>query len=81
MVTPRPARGAPILALDEGTTGARAIVFGADGSVLASAQREFTQHFPEPGRVEHDALEIWEAQSAVAVQALEAAGLRAADLG
>jgi len=80
-VTPRPARGAPILALDEGTTGARAIVFGADGSVLASAQREFTQHFPEPGRVEHDALEIWEAQAAVAEQALREAGLTARQLG
>jgi len=72
---------APILALDEGTTSARAIVFAADGAMLGVAQREFTQHFPHQGRVEHDALEIWEAQCAVAAEALAAAGLVARDLG
>lgn len=44
-----------ILALDQGTTSSRAIVFGPDGQILAVAQKEFGQHFPQPGWVEHDA--------------------------
>ena len=59
-----------ILALDQGTTSSRAIVFRDDGSVAAVAQREFGQIFPEPGRVEHDAHEIWDSQIAVARDAL-----------
>ncbi|MEM8883809.1 MAG: glycerol kinase GlpK [Planctomycetota bacterium] len=55
-----------LLALDQGTTSSRAIVFDPDGSVVRVAQREFTQHFPRPGWVEHDATEIWETQQAVA---------------
>ena len=69
-----------ILALDQGTSSSRAIVFGADGQVVALAQREFRQIFPEPGRVEHDAHEIWDSQLAVAREALAKAGLEAADI-
>jgi glycerol kinase len=69
-----------ILALDQGTSSSRAIVFRADGSTAASAQREFRQIFPEPGRVEHDALEIWDSQLAVAREALARAGLQARDV-
>ena len=48
-----------VLALDQGTTGSTALVIGQDGRILARAYQEFTQHFPEPGWVEHDADEIW----------------------
>jgi glycerol kinase len=69
-----------ILALDQGTTSSRAIVFDHAGSVVASAQREFRQIFPTPGWVEHDPQEIWATQSQVAVQALERANLTASDI-
>ena len=59
-----------ILALDQGTSSSRAILFDHAGNVLATAQREFTQHFPQPGWVEHDAREIWAAQLAVAREAI-----------
>jgi glycerol kinase len=55
-----------LLALDQGTTSSRAIAFDRQGRVAAVAQREFTQHFPQPGWVEHDASEIWTTQLAVA---------------
>ncbi len=60
-----------ILALDQGTTSSRAILFDKSGSVVAMAQREFTQHFPKPGWVEHDPEEIWETQFGVARELLE----------
>ncbi|MBL8866661.1 MAG: glycerol kinase GlpK [Planctomycetia bacterium] len=69
-----------ILSLDEGTTSARAIVFNADGRPVAIAQKEFPQHFPKPGWVEHDAEEIWAAQIGVAIEALSRAKLAAKDL-
>lgn len=69
-----------ILALDQGTTSSRAIVFGRDGRIVARAQKEFTQYFPQPGWVEHDALEIWGTVSGVMQEALSRAGLRASDL-
>jgi len=69
-----------ILALDQGTSSSRAIVFHRSGRIVAQAQREFTQHFPQPGWVEHDALEIWSSQLAVARQALTSAGLAATDI-
>ena len=69
-----------ILALDQGTTSSRAIVFSHDGTIRASAQREISQILPEPGFVEHDAEEIWESQLAVARQALERSGVGAADV-
>src|ERR1051325_11383183 len=69
-----------ILALDQGTTSSRAIVFDHDGSVRAVAQKEFTQIFPRAGWVEHDAQEIWASQIGVAVEALGRAQLRAGDI-
>lgn len=59
-----------ILALDQGTTSSRAILFDRAGQVAAVAQREFRQHFPQPGWVEHDAGEIWQSQLAVAREVL-----------
>jgi glycerol kinase len=69
-----------ILALDQGTTSSRSIVFDANGTPVATAQREFTQHFPRPGWVEHDANEIWMTQRATIDEALAAAGIGAGDL-
>src|SRR6188508_571811 len=69
-----------ILALDQGTTSSRAIVFNHDGSIRAVAQQEFRQIFPQSGWVEHDANEIWQAQLDTARAALKKAGLAAADI-
>ena len=69
-----------VLALDQGTTSSRAIVFDHNGTIQATAQREFRQIFPRPGWVEHDAEEIWTTQSGVATEALAAMGLQAADV-
>ena len=69
-----------ILALDQGTTSSRAIVFDHAGSVVASAQQEFRQIFPQPGWVEHNATEIWDTQLATAKAAVAKAGLGAADI-
>ncbi len=69
-----------LLALDQGTSSSRAIVFRRDGTVAAMAQREFRQIFPQPGWVEHDPEEIWSSQLAVAREALAKASLKAQDL-
>ena len=69
-----------VLALDQGTTSSRAIVFDHAGSVIASAQQEFRQIFPRPGWVEHDASEIWTTQLATAKTAIAKAGLAATDI-
>ncbi len=69
-----------VLALDQGTTSSRAIVFDSGGTTLGMAQQEFEQIFPCPGWVEHDAVEIWRTQLDVARQALMAAGLEAKDI-
>ena len=69
-----------VLALDEGTTSCRAVIFDELGQVRAMAQREFTQHFPQPGWVEHDANEIWSTQLAVAQQVLAQEKILASDL-
>ncbi|MEA2721216.1 MAG: glycerol kinase [Candidatus Eremiobacteraeota bacterium] len=69
-----------ILALDQGTTSSRAIVFDARGSVVAFDQREFEQIFPQPGWVEHDPLAIWESQLETARGALRNARVSAADV-
>ena len=69
-----------LLALDQGTSSSRAIVFHASGRIVAMAQREFRQHFPQPGWVEHDAEEIWSSQLAVAEEALAKSGLTAGDI-
>ena len=63
-----------VLAIDQGTTGSAALVIAADGRVLSRAYSEFTQHFPQPGWVEHDAEEIWTVTVRVAREALAAAG-------
>ncbi|MFN7915263.1 MAG: glycerol kinase GlpK [Vicinamibacterales bacterium] len=69
-----------ILALDQGTTSSRAIIFAADGSIRAVAQKEFTQIFPKAGWVEHDPNEIWASQIGVAIEALGRAALSASDI-
>ncbi len=66
-----------ILALDQGTTSSRAIVFDTEGDIVASAQQEFRQHFPASGWVEHDPIEIWQSQLQVAREALAQAKLEA----
>src|SRR5213596_2200307 len=71
---------AVVLALDQGTTSSRAIVFDRDGSIRASAQQEFRQIFPQPGWVEHDPTEIWATQSGVMHEALAKAGIGARDI-
>jgi glycerol kinase len=69
-----------ILALDQGTTSSRAIVFDESGTIRASAQQEFRQIFPHPGWVEHDATEIWATQSGVMHEALAKANIAGADI-
>ncbi|KAB2964315.1 glycerol kinase [Zoogloea sp.] len=69
-----------LLALDQGTSSSRAIVFNDRGEALGMAQQEFRQSFPQPGWVEHDPLEIWQSQLACARQALQKAGIAASRL-
>ena len=69
-----------ILALDQGTTSSRAIVFDQDGTIRAKAQREFSQNFPQSGWVEHDPNEILSSQVGVATQAMTNAGIDAAEI-
>jgi glycerol kinase len=69
-----------ILALDQGTTSSRAIVFDHAGSIVSVAQKEFQQIFPQPGWVEHDPNDIWSTQAGVAAEALTKARLSAADI-
>ena len=69
-----------ILALDQGTTSSRALVFDEHGSVRSVAQREFTQIFPQAGWVEHDPEEIWTSQVAVAADALASLRVQAGDV-
>ncbi len=69
-----------VMALDEGTSSARAILFDRTGNVVALAQREFRQIYPQPGWVEHDATEIWTTQLSVAREAMAQAGAQASDI-
>ena len=69
-----------IMALDAGTTSSRCILFNKTGEMVSMAQKEFTQHFPQPGWVEHDANEIWSTQLGVAVEAMLKAGASAKDI-
>lgn len=69
-----------ILAFDQGTTSSRAIVFDQKGTIVSVAQKEFTQIFPQPGWVEHDANEIWSTQIGVATEAVLKAGLTVYDI-
>jgi glycerol kinase len=69
-----------ILSFDQGTTSSRAIIFDHTGSIVSVSQKEFTQFFPEPGWVEHDPMEIWSSQIAVATEAIIKANLTPADI-
>ncbi|QKJ30628.1 glycerol kinase GlpK [Mucilaginibacter mali] len=69
-----------ILSLDQGTTSSRAIVFNKAGSIVSIAQKEFTQIYPQPGWVEHNAVEIWSSQVSVAAESILNAGLTAKDI-
>ena len=69
-----------ILALDQGTTSSRAIVFDHSGSIIAVAQKEFPQHFPQPGWVEHDPEDIWSSQFSVMAEVLAKSGIKTNDL-
>ncbi|CVK19521.1 glycerol kinase GlpK [Sporomusa sphaeroides] len=69
-----------VLALDQGTTSSRAIVFDSESNIVAVAQKEFTQIFPKPGWVEHNADEIWGSQIGVVAEAVAKAGISTADI-
>ncbi|WP_374519559.1 FGGY family carbohydrate kinase, partial [Undibacterium squillarum] len=69
-----------LLALDQGTSSSRSILFNLQGEIVASAQREFRQLFPQPGWVEHDPLEIWESQLATCHAVIRQAGIRASEI-
>ncbi len=70
-----------IMALDQGTTSSRAILFNHEGEIVKTAQNEFTQYYPNSGWVEHDPMEIWGTQSGVAREVLETAGIRPDQIG
>src|SRR6187549_962053 len=69
-----------LLALDQGTSSSRSIVFDETGRIVAQAQRELPQIYPQPGWVEHDPMEIWRGQLATAQDAIAQAGIKAADI-
>ena len=69
-----------ILALDQGTTSSRAIVFDHEGQIRSIAQKEFTQYFPQPGWVEHDPNEIWSSQASVIAEAIAKIGINGLDI-
>lgn len=72
--------GKYLMALDQGTTSSRAIIFNKQGEIVSMAQKEFTQFFPNPGWVEHDAEEIYESQREVAVEAITKLGISSEDI-
>lgn len=69
-----------ILSLDQGTTSSRAIVFNHSGKIVSIAQKEFRQHYPQAGWVEHDAMEIWSSQATVLTESIIKAGLKPSDI-
>ena len=69
-----------ILALDQGTSSSRAIVFDHQGNIRSTAQMEFTQYFPQPGWVEHDPMEIWSSEAAVIAEAISKIGINGKDI-
>ena len=69
-----------ILALDQGTSSSRAIIFDHDGHICAMAQKEFPQHFPGPGLVEHDPKDIWSSEAAVVAEAITSLGINGLDI-
>ena len=62
--------GKYVMAMDQGTTSSRCILFDREGNICSSAQKEFAQYYPKPGWVEHDPHEIWSSQMAVAIEAM-----------
>ena len=60
--------GKYVMAMDQGTTSSRCILFDREGNICSSAQKEFAQYYPKPGWVEHDPHEIWSSQMAVAIE-------------
>ena len=64
-----------LMALDQGTTSSRCIIFDKEGNIASVAQKEFQQYYPQPGWVEHDPLEIWSTQMGVAREAMEKIGV------
>ena len=72
--------GKYILALDQGTSSSRAIVFDHDGNICSVAQQEFPQYFPQPGWVEHDPMEIWSSEAAVIAEAISKIGINGLDI-
>lgn len=69
-----------ILAIDQGTSSSRAIIFNDQSKIIAVSQKEFTQHFPQPGWVEHDANEIWSSQFSVVTEVIQKANLKPQDI-
>ncbi len=69
-----------ILALDQGTTSSRVILFDSEQNILGISQKEFTQHYPKEGWVEHDAMEIWSSQYAVMMEVIAQTGIKAEDI-
>ena len=69
-----------ILALDQGTSSSRAIVFDHDGNICSTAQQEFTQYFPQPGWVEHNPMEIWSSEAAVIAESISRIGINGLDI-
>src|SRR5690554_4198873 len=65
-----------VMALDQGTTSSRAILFDKKGDIIATAQKEFKQYYPKPGWVEHDPMEIWGTQSGVIREVMDKAAIR-----
>ena len=69
-----------VIALDQGTTSSRCILFDRDQNIVGVAQREFTQHYPKPGWVEHDPMEIWSSQSSVLTEVMAQTGISPAEV-
>ncbi|MBE6012764.1 MAG: glycerol kinase, partial [Lachnospiraceae bacterium] len=69
-----------IMALDQGTTSSRCMIFNRSGEIVSQSQREFTQIYPRPGYVEHDPMEIWGSQIGVAVEAMRRASIDAEEI-
>ena len=72
--------GKYIMALDQGTTSSRCILYDKKGNIISSAQKEFTQIYPKAGWVEHDAMEIWSSQYAVMMEVLAKADVSAEEI-
>src|ERR687889_2022009 len=69
-----------VLAIDQGTTGTKVLIFDHEGEIRAWAYSEFTQHYPRPGWVEHDAEEIWQVSLKLVAQAISKANIKAAEI-